>query len=200
MTTAPINTNSTSNHKGMKAKPATNSRAVLLELKGKDERLLASATPEKAFRIKEILVPIDFSDCSKKALRYAIALAKEHQASLTLLYVASTPAAIGENSALDYLHASNETGAKAQRELAALAATEVHGQVIAKSLVRSGSPSIEIINAAENIPADMIVMSTHGHTGLTHTLLGSVTEHVVRRAPCPVLVVREREHECLSKP
>jgi nucleotide-binding universal stress UspA family protein len=182
----------------MKAKRAKESGAVLLEIKDKDEHLLTSATTETAFRIKEILVPIDFSDCSKKALRYAVALAKEHEASLTLLYVLFTPAPIGENSALDYLHASNETRCKAQRDLAALAAAEVHGQVIAKSFVRAGSPTSEILEAAESIPADMIVMSTHGRTGLKHALLGSVTEQVVRRAPCPVLIVRERQHECLA--
>jgi nucleotide-binding universal stress UspA family protein len=57
---------------------------------------------------------------------------------------------------------------------------------------------VEIIEAARSLPADLIVISTHGRTGLKHVFLGSVTEHVVQRAPCPVFVVREREHEILA--
>jgi nucleotide-binding universal stress UspA family protein len=182
----------------MKAKPTNRPGAVLLEVTDKDEKLLASAKAEAPFRIKNILVPIDFSDCSRKALRYAIALAKEHEASISLLYVVSTNFAMGEPSSIEYVQFTSEARAKAQKELQALAAAEVHGEVIAKSFVRAGSPTAEILQMAASMPADIIVISTHGHTGLTHALLGSVTEHVVQRAPCPVLVVREREHECLA--
>ena len=181
----------------MKAKPTTKPGTVLLEVKPEDELFLESARPETPFRIRNILVPIDFSNCSRKALRYALALAEGHETSITLVYVMYTPMLIGEPSPSDHLQTSNETRANAQRELSALAATEVRGQVIAKSLVRAGSPPVEILKVAQNISADMIVISTHGRTGLKHALLGSVTEHVVRRAPCPVLVVREHEHECI---
>jgi nucleotide-binding universal stress UspA family protein len=61
-----------------------------------------------------------------------------------------------------------------------------------------GSPTLEIVEMARSLPADLIVISTHGRTGLKHVVLGSVAEHVVRRAPCPVLVVREEEHEILA--
>ena len=170
---------------------------MLLEVTDKDEKLLASAREETPFRIKSILVPIDFSNCSKKALRYAVALAKEHDASLSLLYVVSTNSAIG-GPGLEYVE-TGDVRAKAHKDLQALAEAEVHGEVIAKSLVRVGSAPAEILQMATNMPADIIVISTHGRTGLTRTLLGSVTEHVVQRAPCPVLVVREREHECLAR-
>lgn len=70
--------------------------------------------------------------------------------------------------------------------------------VIPERLVRSGSPAFEIIEVAKFLPADVIVISTHGRTGLKHMLLGSVTERVVSRAPCPVLVVREREREFIA--
>ena len=86
-----------------------------------------------------------------------------------------------------------------EKKLAELVTEEVHGQVLADSLVRSGSPAIEIIAAAKELDADVIVISTHGYTGLTHVFLGSVAEHVVRRAPCPVLVVREKEHEFIAQ-
>jgi nucleotide-binding universal stress UspA family protein len=71
----------------------------------------------------------------------------------------------------------------------------VRGVVAADTIVRTGSPAQEIIAIAERVPADMIVISTHGRTGLKHALLGSVTERVVRHAPCPVLVVRESERD-----
>jgi len=71
----------------------------------------------------------------------------------------------------------------------------IHRQVSTETSVRSGQPAFEIIEAAKVLPADLIIMSTHGRTGLKHVFLGSVTEHVVRQAPCPVLVVRDREHE-----
>jgi nucleotide-binding universal stress UspA family protein len=61
--------------------------------------------------------------------------------------------------------------------------------------VREGTPFYEIIRFAREGDVDLIVMGTHGHTGLTHVLLGSVTEKVVRKAPCPVLTVRHPEHE-----
>ena len=72
----------------MKAKPTTKPGGVVLELNRRDEPLMtAASTTASPFRMKRILVPIDFSDCAKKALQYAIPLAKEHQAALTLLYV-----------------------------------------------------------------------------------------------------------------
>jgi len=82
--------------------------------------------------------------------------------------------------------------------LAQLAAEALRNEVPADTLVRIGSPALEIVETARNIPADLIVISTHGRTGLKHVFLGSVAEHVVQRAPCPVLVVREREHEILA--
>jgi len=69
---------------------------------------------------------------------------------------------------------------------------------VAKSLVRAGEPSAEILAEVRRLPADLIVISTHGHSGVTHLILGSVTERLVRSAPCPVLVVREKEHEFLA--
>ena len=184
----------------MKAKPTKQSGGVVLEMDRRDESLMAAAsraTPTP-FRLKRILVPIDFSDCAKKALRYAIPLAKEHEAAITLLYVVPPDYAVGEYGGIDYASLQTETHATAEFELAALAVDEVRGQVPADPLVHSGSPAFEIIEAANALPADVIVISTHGRTGMKPVLLGSVTENVVRHAPCPVLVVREREHEFIA--
>ena len=185
----------------MKAKPTNHPGAVLLELNRRDEPLMAAATTASVkapFKLKRILVPIDFSDCSKKALQYALPLAKEHQAAITLLYVVPTNYSLGEYGGIDYASIEAEMRLTGDKKLAQLAADEVGGEVSADPIVRTGSPALEIITTAKSLPADLIVISTHGRTGLKHVFLGSVAEEVVRRAPCPVLVVREREHEFIS--
>jgi nucleotide-binding universal stress UspA family protein len=112
--------------------------------------------------------------------------------------VVATQYAVGEFGGLDYASLETEARSTSEKELANLATAEVPGEVASQTLVRSGPPAIEIIEAAKSLQADLIIISTHGYTGLKHVMLGSVAEHVVRRAPCPVLVVREREHEFLA--
>lgn len=185
----------------MKARPTRNPGEVRIELNRRDEPLMDAATRtavKSPFKLKHILVPIDFSDCSKKALQYALPLAKEHQAALTLLYVVAPAYGAGESGGVDYaqLEASMREGG--EKELAKLAVDEVRGEVSAATLIRVGSPAREIIETARSLPADLIVISTHGRTGLKHVFLGSVAERIVQRAPCPVFVVREREHEILA--
>lgn len=185
----------------MKARPTHKDGEVTLELDRRDERLMEAATQtavKSPFRLKQILVPIDFSDCSKKALQYALPLAKEHQAALTLLYVVPPAYGAGEYGGIDYAQLEAGLREDGGRELAKLAVDEVRGEVSAEGLVRVGSPAREIVQTARLLPADLIVISTHGRTGLRHVLLGSVAEHVVQRAPCPVLVVREHEHEIIA--
>ena len=186
----------------MKAKPAKRRGEVVLEVNRRDEPLLAAANPAAAsspFRIKQILVPIDFSDCAKKALQYALPLAKQHGAGLTLLYVVQTPPyASGEYGVIDQASLQAEMCATGKKQLTALTVDEVQEEVSTSAMVRTGAPAVEIVDVAKTLPADIIVISTHGRTGLKHVLLGSVVEQVVRRAPCPVLVVREREHELLA--
>jgi nucleotide-binding universal stress UspA family protein len=183
----------------MKAKPSKHSGEVILEINRRDEPLMMAAATAP-FRLKNILVPIDFSDCSKKALQYALPLARLHDAAITLLYV--VPGAMyvsGEYGPLNYASLEAEIRRNGGKQLAKLAAEEVPRALRADTLVRTGSPSVEIIELAKELAADLIVTSTHGRTGLKHVLLGSVAEHIVRHAPCPVLVVREREHEFVSR-
>jgi universal stress protein A len=185
----------------MKAKPTNHSGAVLLELNERDEPLMAAATSaavKSPFKLKRILVPTDFSDCAKKALRYAIPLAKEHGAAITLLYVVPANHALGEYGGIDYASLETEMRASGDKQLAQLAVDEVRGEIATDTIIRTGSPAFEIIDLAKSLCADLIVISTHGHTGLKHVVLGSVAEHVVRRAPCPVLVVREHEHDFVT--
>lgn len=186
----------------MKAKPASRPGKVTLELKRSDEPLLDAATRtaiKSSLKLKHVLVPIDFSECSKKALQYALPLAKEHQAAITLLYVVAPAYGAIEYGGVDYAELEATMKETGERELAKLAASEVGGEVSTDTLVRVGSPAREITEAARSLPADLIVISTHGRTGLKHVFLGSVAEHVVQRAPCPVFVVREREHEILAR-
>jgi len=151
------------------------------------------------FAIRNILVPIDFSECSKQALRYALPLARQHQAVLTLLYVVPPGYHAGEYGGIDFFQVEMAMRQGGERELEKLAAEEVRGAVPVRPRVQVGSPAREIVETARDLPADLIVISTHGRTGLNHVLLGSVAEHVVQRAPCPVFVVREREHEILTR-
>jgi len=185
----------------MKARPNPKTGAVTLELTDRDEPMLdaaARAGTTSPFEIKRILVPIDFSDCSKKALAYALPLARTHGAKLTLLYVVPPNYGTGEFPLADLalMEASLREGG--QKELDQLIKTEVQGEVRADTRITVGSPAREIVSVAQNLPADLIVISTHGHTGLKHVFLGSVAEHVVQRAPCPVFVVRESEREILN--
>jgi nucleotide-binding universal stress UspA family protein len=185
----------------MKAKPGKNSGQVVLEIGDKDDGLLEAARETRVaspFEIKKILVPVDFSECSKKAVRYARALSLEHRAGIILLYVIPPPAyPVGEFGGLEYGNLVADMRASGEKQLASMAA-EMRDETTVQTEVRSGAPAAEIIAAADELNSDIIVISTHGHTGLKHVLLGSVAEHVIRRAPCPVLVVREREHEILA--
>jgi nucleotide-binding universal stress UspA family protein len=186
----------------MKAKPTKSPGEVILKVNRRDEPLLEASSRAPAgypFRIKNILVPIDFSECARKALQYALPFAKEHEAAITLLYVAPPPSyAVGEYGGVDYMGLVPELKSNAEKDLSRLAADELRGEVPVKTIVSDGAAAAGILDVAEHLPADIIVISTHGRTGLKHVLLGSVAEHVVRNAPCPVLVVREREREFLA--
>jgi len=183
----------------MKARRSKKPGKVILELGRSDEPLLASANAtvgrsRARFAINRILVPIDFSDCSRKALRYAIPLAKEHGASLTLLYVVPNQYATYDYGGVNMPALEAQMFVDGEKELRGMVEEECD-DVSAESLVRTGSAADQILTAAKEIPADIIVISTHGRTGLKHMVMGSVAEQVVRRASCPVLVVREKESE-----
>ena len=148
-------------------------------------------------KLKSILVPVDFSPSSQKALHYALSFAGQFGAALTLLNVvepAIYPTELGYIPVeIDALHTA--MNASATERLARLAREQVPADVQASTLVRVGRPFHEITTAAKELDVDLIVISTHGYTGLKHVVLGSTAERVVRHAPCPVLTVREREHD-----
>ncbi len=182
----------------MKIKPSPKRGRVVVEVDGRDERLLSESAPRSAagptpFALQQLLVPIDFSECARKALQYALPLARQFEARLTLLYVMPINYFVGsEFGPVDFPVPEAEWRQTSERELRALAEREVGGAVLTNTLVRQGQPAHEIVNCARELAVDLIVLSTHGRTGLRHVLVGSVAENVVRYAPCPVLVVREQ--------
>ena len=150
-----------------------------------------------AIHLKRILVPIDFSAPSQQALRYALRFAKEFHAEVTLLHVVEKTA-IGSGFAdLPSTFAySDEELSIAKKNLGALStSSQVAGLPTIGSTVRTGLPPHEIVEAAKELDTDLIVIATHGYTGWKHFCIGSTAERVVRAAPCPVFVVREKEHE-----
>jgi universal stress protein A len=176
----------------MKAKPSKHAGGVVLELGDRDEPILRSAAAG-SFRIKRILVPIDYSECATKALRYAIPLAQQHGATIDLIHVISSRAYGYGEFGMIAMEPDPVPGSK--KALQKLAESEIPRDVPFNIEVITGVAHLEISKFAQSEAADLIVISTHGYTGLKHVLLGSVAENVVRYAPCPVLVVRVQERE-----
>ena len=147
---------------------------------------------------KSILVPTDFSPASFKALEYALTLGALSDARVTLAHIV-VPVAAPDlvYGPVDWDEGEAMKQAKVRlNEIKHEQGFELSKQI--KILVRRGHPYHEIDRIANDIRADLIVVSTHGRTGLRHLLLGSVAERVIRHAPCPVLVVREKEHEFIG--
>jgi universal stress protein A len=145
-------------------------------------------------QIRSILVPIDFSPASEKALAYAVPLAKLCGAKLTLLHVLE-PIATPDFAAFP-LAVDNDKAMRASRLQLERVAADLKLRTLAeKFLVRNGRAFNEITSAARTLKTDLIIISTHGRTGLKHVFMGSTAEKVVQHAPCPVLVVRPKERE-----
>ena len=147
---------------------------------------------------KSVLVPTDFSPASFKAMDYAVTLAEMFGAKVTFAHIVvpvAAPDLVYGPVAWDEAVAI-ESAKERLNELKQSRGAKVAGKV--RTVVRRGHPYSEIDQIAKDIGADLIVVSTHGRSGLRHLLLGSVAERVVRHAPCPVLVVRENEHDFVS--
>ena len=160
-------------------------------------RVTVKTLPESALRVKKILVPTDFSAESKKALNYAQAFAQQLGSALVLLHVVETlvyPGELGYGSmVLPEMTATLQENGKTRLEM--LAKEELSPSIPVRTEVRVGTAFNEITAAAKEHNVDLIVLATHGYTGLKHVLLGSTAERVVRYSPCPVLTVRVRGHE-----
>ena len=144
--------------------------------------------------ITKILVPIDFSPHADRAFGYATALARRLGAELTLVHVVEDPYASGAWGGEGYVpnvgELLQELIAGTERQLAELKETEAAKGLTVKTAVVTGRPAQSIVESAASEGCDLIVMGTHGRTGLSHAVMGSVAERVLRKAPCPVLTVR----------
>ena len=146
-------------------------------------------------KLKTILVPIDFSVASEKALRYAIPFAEQFGGEIVLLHVVE-PVAMPDFAYFPLTLENDKVKQACKERLDRLAVEAMKpAGLTAQTLVRNGVAFQEIADAARTLKVDLIILTTHGHTGLKHVLLGSTAERVIRHAPCPVLTVREKEHE-----
>ncbi|MCI0419424.1 MAG: universal stress protein [Acidobacteria bacterium] len=149
-------------------------------------------------KFKRILFPTDFSPAAAHALDYAISLSLEHEATLHVVHVIED---IGFNSPftlsafptmLEYHHGLDE---KVKGELQKVISPQLKRQLSVQEHLAKGKPFVEIVRLAREVQADLIVIPTHCKPGPKHTHLGSTSELVVRKAACPVLVIRHPEFE-----
>jgi nucleotide-binding universal stress UspA family protein len=145
--------------------------------------------------IHTILHPTDFSEQAAYALQLACSLARDYGARLVVLHVFRPPVVYGEGLIPPDLGSLKE---EERDQLQRLQVPDVG--VRAERRLADGDPAAETIRAARELGADLIVMGTHGRTGLGRLLMGSVAEQVVRKAPCPVLTVKTPLPEAAPAP
>jgi universal stress protein A len=143
----------------------------------------ADSKADSRLKLNSVLVPIDFSDGSKKALQYAVHFARKFHSRLVLLHVLPINSAIDRDMA---------------RRLKAWAEEFVPNEIASQIQITRGAEALEIVNAAKMFATGLMVISTHGRTGRAHALAGSLAENLVQLAPCPVLVVREHEQDFIE--
>lgn len=145
--------------------------------------------------LKKILCPIDHSDCSKEALRYAVSFAMKDEAKLYLLHVIDIRSFDESIDAMSKQIPDDETLNQLKTKLLDCIPEEIRSSMDVEAIVVQGIPFAEIISTARKENIDMIVIGSHGRTGIAHIMLGSVSEKVIRKAPCPVLTVRQSNHK-----
>jgi nucleotide-binding universal stress UspA family protein len=147
----------------------------------------AALAEDTTMNLKKIVLPTDFSHAGDAALGYATVLARESGARLLIVHVSEPPLAYGAG---EFYYGLPEPDEEAQRRML----TEVRptdGKVVHEHRLLRGEPATAIADFAQREEADLIVMGTHGRTGLRRLVMGSVAEAVVRKAHCPVLTLRE---------
>jgi nucleotide-binding universal stress UspA family protein len=149
-------------------------------------------------RLKKILYPTDFSDSSLEALRYAVSFARDFRAKLVLMHVVNEQI-FSEGLNLPRVTApealEQELSAEAERRLKALIPADERAGLDRETVILRGLPFLEIVRYAKDNDIDLIVIGTHGRSGLEHVIFGSTAERVVRKAPCPVLTVQPAQRK-----
>lgn len=150
-------------------------------------------------RIKRLLTPIDFSESSKQAVHYAVEFARSFKAEIHLLNIIEPvmyPAEMfGQVGMVDVESVMEKS---ANEEMQAWKASLIPEGVAMVAATQHGRPFAEIISYATEHEIDLIIIGTHGRSGIDHFLLGSTAEKVIRKAPCPVLTVRPKEREIVA--
>jgi universal stress protein A len=149
--------------------------------------MIRSLREEYTMSAKTILFPTDFSTASDAALSHAETLAKQAGATLLIVHVEEPPLAYGGGEL--YYGLPEPNSERIQKMLEDVKPSDP--AVPFEHRLTMGDPAAEVVRIAEEESAEMIVMGTHGRTGLTRLLMGSVAEAIVRRSPCPVLTYRE---------
>jgi nucleotide-binding universal stress UspA family protein len=149
--------------------------------------------------IRSILLPTDFSECGNYALSYAASLARTFGASILCVHVIEpvvpTVGYSGISEPLPMADIADQLEDSAERELPKFAECEECSGLAVEELIVHGEAASEIVRVAKERSVDLIVVSSHGRTGLGRILFGSTAEAVVRHAPCPVLVVKPAKEE-----
>jgi nucleotide-binding universal stress UspA family protein len=148
-------------------------------------------------KLRKILYPTDFSESSLEAMKYAVSFARDYKARLILMHVVNEQI-FSEGLNLPRLAApealEQELVAEAGRQMRTVIPADVRAGVDIEHVILRGMPFLEIIRYAKANEVDLIVIGTHGRSGMEHIIFGSTAEKVVRKAPCPVLSVRPAQH------
>jgi universal stress protein A len=154
--------------------------------------------------MKRILVPVDFSEPSLHALEYAITFGQPFKAEFVVIFVLDpisfTPPVSPFGVEVDTGMLFEELQRSGRDQLTRLAANLKKRRVAVRTLLHIGTPYQVIVETAKKLRVDIIIMATHGRTGLSHLFLGSVAEKVVRSATCPVLTVRGSKRRAGAHP
>lgn len=153
-------------------------------------------------KLKRVLLSTDFSESAAKALPYAVSLAQEYAAELHIVHVVEDSLYyaqfVYDGAPFDPTVLIEGLVEDRKKKLSEVLKNVPSG-VKAQTHLRRGVVATEIIAAAKDIDADVLVIATHGRTGFRHLIFGSVAERVVRECPCPVLSVREKAHGMLAE-
>ena len=153
-----------------------------------------AGAPARADGFARIVVPTDFSTCGEAAWATALRAARGFGAEVVLVHVVVDTPRFAEGTAGADLRATLADAQRwAEREAGERVGAAREAGITARSVVRAGVPERQILDVAAEEAADLIVIGTHGRSGLERALLGSVADHVIRLAPCPVLSVRAPE-------
>jgi nucleotide-binding universal stress UspA family protein len=167
--------------------------AVLVVREREHECLWTTGKNKTVLRLKKIMVPLDFSECSRAGLEFALPFARFWNVRLVLFNAVLTMPATpyGGFGPRDFIN-DPDLESSARNSIREVGSEMLEQEVSIDTAVRTGPAAREICHYADQHDVDLIVLSTHGNTGFVHAVLGSTAEHVVRYAHCPVLVIPTR--------